>query len=351
MAKEMTFNLGAAVPFPTCSDSREESVCALGGASAAAKSGQPKLLIADDSPIYRKIVEEALEAIPFQVISASTGREAIRLFAEHKPDVVVLDKIMGDLTGTEVCLQLRKMSPDVHPYILMVTGSADKENVVEAFKAGADDYLTKPFHNEELTARVRVGLRYRDLYREIEAKSKLLEELALSDALTALPNRRAIETWAVRELESAARYGFPVWLVMADIDRFKQVNDTFGHAAGDAVLKAFSRILKTNTRSSEMCGRLGGEEFVIILTHTTQQGALAAVERIRSQFEMTPFTFSGCSFMVTASFGVAGFEDERAPVTLSELLASADQALYSAKRRGRNRCEVASHIATPRAQR
>jgi|SRR5690242_9316596 len=351
MAKEMTLNLGAAVAFPTCSDSREAVVGALGEKSSAAKSGHPKLLIADDSPVYRKIIENALGAIPFQVISASTGSEAVRLFAEHKPDVVVLDKVMGDVAGTEVCLQLRKMSPDQHPYIIMVTGSTDKENVLEAFKAGADDYLTKPFHDEELTARVRVGLRYRDLYQEIEAKSKLLEELALSDALTALPNRRAIETWAVRELESAARYGFPVWLVMADIDRFKQVNDTFGHAAGDAVLKAFSRILKSNTRSSEMCGRLGGEEFVIILTHTTQQGALAAVERIRSQFEMTPFTFSGCSFMATASFGVAGFQNEEKPVSLSELLASADEALYSAKRRGRNRYEVANNVPTPRAQR
>ena len=343
MANETTLNLGGVLPFTGGAAERAEDGCALGGKSAS-ESGSLKMLIADDSPLYRKIVEEALHAIPLQVISASTGRQAIQLFAEHSPDVVVLDRIMADLTGPEVCRRLRKMAPDLQPYIVMLTGSADKESVVEAFEAGADDYVTKPFHDGELMARVRVGLRYRELYREVGAKNKLLEELALSDSLTGLPNRRAIESWAVRELESATRYGFPAWVVMADIDRFKHVNDTFGHAAGDAVLKEFARILRANTRSSEMCGRLGGEEFVVILTHTTRAGALKAVERIRAGFEMTPFTFSGCSLMVTASFGIAGFEKERGPVTLNALLSSADQALYDAKRGGRNRCEIANDV-------
>ena len=346
MSNEMALPVGGVLALSGRSDCRAHDACA-SGAKSAGNSSNLKVLIADDSPVYREIVEKALAAIPFQVILASTGRQAIQLFAEHKPDVVVLDRVMADLTGPAVCRKLREMEPDLHPYIVMLTGSTDKESVIEAFEAGADDYVTKPFHDAELAARVGVGLRYRELYREIGAKNQLLEELALSDPLTGLPNRRAIETWAVRELEGAARYGFPIWVVMADLDRFKNVNDVFGHAAGDAVLKEFSRILKANTRSSEMCGRLGGEEFVVIMTHTSREGALAAVERTRAQLERTPFTFSGCSLLVTASFGVAGFENKSDPLTLGELLSSADQALYSAKRRGRNRCEIADSSTQP----
>src|SRR5262249_18724400 len=148
----------------------------------------------------------------------------------------------------------------------------DKNQIVEGLDSGADDYLTKPFDPGELLARIRVGRRIAELHRQVEAKNKLLEELALTDALTGLPNRRALEPWATRQLSAAARHGFPLWVVIADLDWFKSINDTYGHDVGDTVLKMFAQILKANTRASNMCARIGGEEFVEVIGHSDRAG-------------------------------------------------------------------------------
>ena len=179
-----------------------------------------------------------------------------------------------------------------------------------------------------------------ELQREIEVKNAMLQELALTDPLTSLPNRRAIEDWAARQLSGAARHGFSFWVALADLDHFKKVNDTHGHDAGDTVLKAFSQILKSKSRRSDICGRIGGEEFLFVLTHATQEQAMRVIECVRAELEATKFNFNGNSLTVTASFGLAGFAGTRAP-DFNRLVAQADSALYSAKRMGRNRVEVA----------
>jgi two-component system cell cycle response regulator len=303
-------------------------------------AGQPvKVLVADDSAVSRKLVELTLAKKQYSLIFAKSGRETLDLFAEHHPAVVIVDWIMPDLTGLEICQHIRSRSQASYTYIILLTGKSEKESVVEGLAAGADDYLTKPCHAEELIARVGVGLRIIGLQREIEAKNLLLKELALTDALTGLPNRRAIEDWATRQLSGAARYGFSFWVALADLDHFKTVNDTYGHDAGDNVLKAFSEILKSNSRQSDICGRIGGEEFLFVLTHTTEENAKRVIDRVRAELEATNFNFDGSSLKVTASFGLAGFTGTRAP-DFNRLVAQADAALYSAKRQGRNRLEL-----------
>jgi two-component system, cell cycle response regulator len=297
-----------------------------------------KIVVADDSPVYRKLVVQALTK-ENATYCAKNGSEAVELFKKHQPAVVISDWEMPDLTGIELCAEIRRQQ-NPYTYVILLTGKTDKEQVIKGLASGADDYLTKPFHPGELLARVAVGRRIADLHREVQAKNRLLEELALTDSLTGLPNRRAVESWAERELSGAGRYGFPVWVAMADLDHFKSVNDNYGHQAGDLVLKNFAELIKANTRASNICGRIGGEEFVIVLSHIDRGNAHTAVERLRRRLEDERFEFNGCRLGVTASFGIAGFQGQKPP-EFAELLRQADNALYAAKRNGRNRIEFA----------
>jgi two-component system cell cycle response regulator len=304
-------------------------------------STELKVLVADDSPLYRKLVEQSLSQEHYAVLFAKNGQEALDLFAEHQPALVITDWTMPDISGVELCRRIRQKFEESYAYVILLTGNTDKAEVIEGLAAGADDYLTKPFHPGELLARVGVGRRIVELHRQVQAKNRLLEELALTDALTGLPNRRAIDVWASRQLSAAVRHSFPVWVVMADLDFFKKINDTYGHDAGDIVLKSFAEILKVNTRRSNICGRLGGEEFLMVITHVEEkENVTIAVERIRKQFESLTCSIAGYTFGTTASFGVAGFRGT-ASLGLNDLITRADSALYSAKRKGRNRVEFA----------
>jgi two-component system chemotaxis response regulator CheY len=298
------------------------------------------VLVVDDSPVARKLVEHALPPEEYAILPAKTGQEAIELFAKHRPGLVITDWLMPDLSGIELCQRIRSDFKDSFTYIIILTGVSEKSEVVKGLQSGADEYLTKPFHADELLARAQVGRRMIGLHREIEAKNRLLEQLALTDELTQLPNRRAIEQWASRQLSGAIRHGYPFWVVMADLDQFKMVNDTYGHEAGDALLKKFSEILRANTRQSDLCGRLGGDEFVMIISHAERDGIGVMVDRIREQIEAQRFPFSGADRLVTASFGIAGFEHGRHQ-KVERVMVQADAALYAAKRLGRNRVELA----------
>jgi two-component system cell cycle response regulator len=309
-----------------------------------------KVLVADDSAVYRKLVEQTLSEKQYSVLFAKSGREAMDIFGKHFPPLVITDWMMPDFSGIELCENIRTNFRESYTYIIILTGMTEKAEVVKGLTAGADDYLTKPFDREELLARAGVGRRVVELHRQIEAKSRLLEQLALTDALTNLPNRRAIEEWASRQLSGAARYGFEFWIVVADIDHFKSVNDTYGHEAGDIVLKRVAGILKTNSRKSDICGRIGGEEFLLSLTHTTGENAKLVIERIRAELEASKFSFDGNSLTVTASFGVACFNATKAR-DLNQIVSHADTALYKAKRLGRNRIEFSSLADLPRSGR
>jgi diguanylate cyclase (GGDEF)-like protein len=301
-------------------------------------SQQFSVLAVDDSPIYRKLVERSLSGERYSLLFAKNGRAALDLFAEHQPAVVITDWDMPDIGGLELCKRIRRDFQGFHSHLILLTANTDKAQVIEGLAAGADDYLTKPFHYGELVARVEVGRRIVELHREVQAKNRSLEEMALTDSLTGLLNRRAVDVWASRQLSAAARHDFSFWVVMTDLDFFKKVNDTYGHDAGDTVLKTFADILKTHSRQSDICARLGGEEFLLMMTHADKEGMKTAVGRIRKQFENTSFTFEDKTITATASFGIAGFRGSKPP-DWNTLVTRADTALYAAKHKGRNRME------------
>ncbi len=180
-----------------------------------------QILVVDDSAVSRKLVEHALEASDYSLLFANSGQEALAMFRRHSPSVVLTDWMMPDISGLEVCEQIRADGQREYTYIIVLSAKSEKDHVVKGLAAGADDYLTKPFDPSELQARVGVGCRTVELHREIDAKNRLLEEMAHTDSLTGLPNRRAIEEWAARQLRGAARHGFPMWVV-AGRPRFVQ---------------------------------------------------------------------------------------------------------------------------------
>jgi len=297
------------------------------------------VLVVDDSPIYRKLIEHAFEEEVYSPIFAKSGREALELYKKHAPQIVITDWMMPDYSGLELCQKIRNEAGRPYTYIVVITGNTEKANLVEALEAGADDYITKPFDTAEFLARVGVGRRTIGLHREIDAKNKLLEEMAHTDPLTGLPNRRAIQDWATRQLRGAKRHGYSLWVVHTDLDCFKEINDKFGHEAGDEVLKRVAEVIRNCTRASDIGGRMGGDEFLSVLTHLEEKHIEMTVERLRQQISLQKFSFDGKVITVTASFGVCGFVGGVAP-DLSTLVRRADQALYSAKRSGKNRIKI-----------
>ena len=303
-------------------------------------SASYQVLVVDDSPVYRKLVELALETEGCELLFAKSGREALDLFGQHSPSIVITDWMMADLSGLELCQRIRGEGQRAYTYVIVLTAKNEKENVVQGLAAGADDYLTKPFDPAELLARVGVGRRTVELHREIDAKNRLLEGMAHTDPLTGLPNRRAVEDWAHRQLRGAARHGFSFWVVQADLDCFKKINDTHGHDAGDAVLKKFAEILSNHTRASDICGRMGGDEFLLVITHVGDEHIQHTVDRLREEFASSEFEFGGGRVSATASFGISGFLGEDAP-QFSALAKQADEAMYTAKRAGGNQVKLA----------
>jgi two-component system, cell cycle response regulator len=297
-----------------------------------------QVLVVDDSQISRKLVEHALESQPYSLLFAKNGEEGLQLFEKHAPPIVVTDWLMPDISGPELCQKIRGNAKS-YTYIVILTSNSDKEDLVQGLAAGADDYLTKPFDPGELQARIGVGRRTVELHREIAEKNKQLEELALTDHLTGLPNRRAVEEFAERQLRGAIRHRFSMWVMLPDLDIFKRVNDKFGHAAGDEVLKRFAEILRANTRAADICGRLGGDEFILVLSYTNKEDISRTAERLREEFACEKFEFAGNSVRVTASFGISGFQGMGAP-ELRQLLDRADRALYAAKQAGRNQVKI-----------
>lgn len=300
-----------------------------------------EMLVVDDSAVYRKLIGKILCGQPCSVSYAHNGAEALQLYKEKSPSIVITDWMMPDVSGLELCQQIRADKSGNYTYVILMTSNNEKEDVVKGLEAGADDYLVKPFDSGEMMARIGVGRRIVEMHRRLEQKSAQLEEVARTDSLTGLPNRRAIQEWAEKQMQGAARHHFPLWVVLGDLDTFKEINDTFGHAAGDTVLRTFADVLKRGTRKSDICGRLGGDEFLLVITHVNSENIELAVNRFREQFSALSFPFVGKSVSVSATFGVAG--SERGDLkNFDALVKRADEMLYEAKRAGRNCVRVAN---------
>lgn len=294
-------------------------------------SNEIRVLAVDDSPISRKLLEYALPDSPYKLAFAKDGREAIELIKRRMPDLVITDWELPDTSGPDLCRKIRAEFASTYTYILLLTSNADKKSLSEGLSAGSDDYLTKPFDKEELCARVAVGRRVIELHREIEAKTKRLALEARTDPLSGLPNRRAVEEWAVKQLAASARHNFPLWLLLVDLDSYRPVCDQFGHTAGDAMLRAFAETLRKYTRVSDMCGHFGGEQFVLILSHVEKGNIRIVTDRFQDKLAASPLVYGGSAIPMIASFGVA-IAEERVPVEFPALLKKADAALLNAKR-------------------
>ena len=290
-----------------------------------------RVLVVDDSPVSRKLLEHTLAEAPYMLSFAKDGSDALRFFAERPPDLVIADWELPDISGPELCRIVRSTFATAYTYLVLLTSNSDKRSIAEGLAAGADDYLTKPFDAGELRARVGVGRRVVEMHREIEAKTKALALDARTDPLTRLPNRRAVEEWSVKQISGAVRHGYPIWVVLCDLDSYKPATDLFGHEAGDAMLQAFGEILKKNTRVSDMCGHMGGDQFILVISHVTRENMNLVINRLRDKIANFDFSFHDVALPMFANFGMAGSEGgER--LELRTMLQQADATLLEAKR-------------------
>jgi putative two-component system response regulator len=307
-----------------------------------------KLLVVEDDPVVLKKLMELLNATGETVFQAVDGEEGLKLWRDQAPRVVVSDWVMPKMDGVQLCREIRGQSRRGPAHFIMLTAHSDHARLLDAYQAGVDDFVAKPFDPEELLARIRAGIRTAKLYDELVSKAagsqalnaqlatvnSRLERLSITDELTGLFNRRHAmlrleEQWALAE-----RYARPLSVAMIDIDHFKRINDTYGHEAGDSILRRVADIVREQTRGTDAVCRVGGEEFLIIFPAQSIQEAQICGERCRAAVEAHTFTLGETVIKVTVSIGIA---IRAAGMTqYPDLLKIADQVMYAAKHCGRN---------------
>ncbi len=292
----------------------------------------PTVLIADDSLVIRAVVRDGLENEGYRVVEAIDGLAAVELCREDPPDVVLLDIEMPGLDGYQVLTELKSDAALRDIPVVFLTGRNTMDDVVAGLRGGAHDYLKKPFEGAELLARVAAASHVKKLQDQLQQRNAALEELSRVDSLTRLYNRRFLDQELTRLHSDSRRHGYPLSVVLLDLDHFKQVNDTYGHSAGDEVLRTFAGRMHRELRAGDIGGRWGGEEFLVILPHTDLEGAFTIADRIRSATAAEPVALDGRRITVTISGGCA-LGPAGSPEALVQL---ADSRLYQAKLAGRN---------------
>ncbi len=295
-----------------------------------------KILIAEDQPTAALFLRRTIEKMGHETAVAPDGEAAWRMIREGDAPLLISDWMMPHLEGPDLCRRLRAAKDDRYIYIILLTSLDRREDRLKGLRAGADDFLTKPPDPDELAVRLEIAERIIAMHDQLARQNARLAELATTDELTGVKNRRRFREDLELLFAQADRQGSPLSLIMLDIDHFKQFNDTFGHPAGDRVLRDVGSNLLAIVRGHDVVARYGGEEFVVLLPGTEADEAIDVAERIRSAIADHPWP----SRKVTASLGVATSSIEVPDA--ATLVDHADRALYHSKQSGRNRC---SHFA------
>tara|TARA_R110002072_G_scaffold125244_12_gene260995 strand:+ start:7874 stop:9913 length:2040 start_codon:yes stop_codon:yes gene_type:complete len=311
-------------------------------------SAPTRLLLIDDDERMLRLISHHLRKEGYEVHTATDPHEGMQKALTIDPQILITDWMMPGMTGLELISTLRRSEAGRKMYILIVTAREDDERVVEAFTAGADDYIVKPFNPRILLARVRAGTRMIRMRERVEASERAqlrqvaelgiltrrLRSAALTDALTELPNRRYVMRRLKHDWDSFQKLGTPFSVVLADIDHFKRINDQHGHDVGDAVLRMVGEVLMDGARSGDIVARVGGEEFLALNVNADLDSATACAERLRIAVEQIDLAKLGLQTPLTMSFGVA--QAEPGMESSDDLIKAADEALYAAKAAGRN---------------
>lgn len=295
-----------------------------------------KLLIAEDDLTSRTMLEAVTRKWGYEPVAVENGEAAWEILQQSdSPRLLLLDWEMPKLGGTELCQRLRAEETTDPPFIILLTARSETNDIVEGLEAGANDYISKPFENAELQARLRVGRRMLDLQLELNRTKEELVYQASHDALTGVLDRGAMMSMLEQEYARARRQSQTLCVAMCDIDRFKAINDTHGHLVGDVVIKEVVQCIAKALRPYDLVGRFGGEEFMVLL-NADEANAFQLFERIREYIANTTFRCDEKELHVTTSFGLAMFTPPGDQRDSNALLIAADKALYAAKAAGRN---------------
>lgn len=303
------------------------------------------ILIVDDSLVNLKVVGSILQQIGYSTALAHSGAQAMEQLNRVKPDLVLLDLMMPDMDGLEFCELLKANRDNSDVSIIFLTASQDRAHLLQAFEQGACDYVTKPFNRPELAARVKTHLMLKHTVNELKLALGQMEQLAKTDGLTGLLNRRSLFEAAEQEFLRAQRYSRPLSILMLDIDHFKRINDTYGHQIGDRVIQQVADVLKAALRQVDITGRYGGEEFVVVLPETDLHQSIEVAERLRYLIDSLSTSTVLGELRITASVGVAVRRDQVR--SIEEMLNQADKALYQAKTAGRNTWVISTELSVP----
>lgn len=315
--------------------------------------GKGTILVVDDTHVNLQLLSLLLTRHGFRVLTAADGAAALAAVRQDIPDLVLLDIMMPGMDGYEVCQELKKADATKEIPVIFISALSDVFDKVKAFSLGAVDYIIKPFQTEEILARVTTHLTIRNLQKSLQEQNALLEReimerkriqvelerIATTDSLTGLYNRRYFFNLGETEFTKSQRYKRPISVILLDADNFKDINDSYSHAAGDQALVHLASQLHQHTRSADIVARYGGEEFIILLPETSAQDAYLVAERIRETVQNSILTYEERNYGYTLSLGIADNQISQQSTKFEFILSLADRALYQAKDKGRN-CSV-----------